>query len=218
MSVHPLRALLEQAARGTFPPADGRVDVLPAVDGFPGVVTAFTGHFVIAADVDPAQVAARVPAGDFSRPMAAATLVWLGEQVGSVPSTFDALLAGAGEGRGIPSLLREVTQSSHPRVARAARYRTDVRIFEVAEGGGVVVVGRGVCGRWEIGYEVEPAAARRGLGRRVAAAARQLLPAGEPVFAQVAPGNAASMRATVAAGFAPIGAEVVFPPCAAAAQ
>jgi len=34
---------------------------------------------------------------------------------------------------------------------------------------------------------------------------------GEPLFAQVAPGNAASLRAFLAAGFVPIGAEVLFP-------
>jgi hypothetical protein len=44
----------------------------------------------------------------------------------------------------------------------------------------------------------------------VAAAARAVVPEGEPVWAQVAPGNAASMRSTAAAGFVPVGAEVLF--------
>ena len=47
------------------------------------------------------------------------------------------------------------------------------------------------------------------------AAARGLVPAGEPLWAQVAPGNAASMRSTLAAGFVPVGAEVLFAPRAA---
>jgi hypothetical protein len=42
------------------------------------------------------------------------------------------------------------------------------------------------------------------------AAGRHLTPLGEPLFAQVAPGNAASPRAVQAAGFRPIGAEVQF--------
>jgi hypothetical protein len=37
-----------------------------------------------------------------------------------------------------------------------------------------------------------------------------LTPPGEPLFAQVAPGNAAPMRVVGAAGFRPIGAEVLF--------
>jgi hypothetical protein len=42
------------------------------------------------------------------------------------------------------------------------------------------------------------------------AAARNLTPPGEPLFAQVAAGNAASLRALGAAGFRPLGAEVLF--------
>ena len=45
---------------------------------------------------------------------------------------------------------------------------------------------------------------------RLVAAARHLTPPGEPLFAQVAAGNAASLRAVGAAGFRPLGAEVLF--------
>jgi hypothetical protein len=38
----------------------------------------------------------------------------------------------------------------------------------------------------------------------------RLAPRGEPLFAQVAPGNAASLRAFLAAGYRPVGAEVLF--------
>ncbi len=38
-------------------------------------------------------------------------------------------------------------------------------------------------------------------------AARHLIPAGEAVWAQVAPANAASVRAFLAAGYQPVGAE-----------
>jgi len=60
-------------------------------------------------------------------------------------------------------------------------------------------------------YEVAPAARDRGLGRRLAASAGRFVD-GEPLFAQVSPGNAASMRACLAAGYTPIGAEVLFHP------
>ncbi|MFC7720642.1 hypothetical protein [Nonomuraea recticatena] len=47
----------------------------------------------------------------------------------------------------------------------------------------------------------------RGAGRRLALAARRLCDA--PLWAQIAPGNAASLRAFLAAGFAPMGAEAL---------
>ena len=50
-----------------------------------------------------------------------------------------------------------------------------------------------------------------GLGTDLASAARDSLPEGTPLFAQVAPGNSACLRAFLGAGFAPIGAEVLFP-------
>jgi hypothetical protein len=71
------------------------------------------------------------------------------------------------------------------------------------------VLGRGLAGRWEVSYEVEPGARGPGLGRALAAEALGLLPAGTPVFAQVAPGNSLSLRATLAAGYRPIGGEVL---------
>ena len=47
-------------------------------------------------------------------------------------------------------------------------------------------------------------------GRSLAQAAQTLIPAEHALFAQVAPGNAASLRAFLAAGYLPIGAEVLF--------
>jgi hypothetical protein len=46
-----------------------------------------------------------------------------------------------------------------------------------------------------------------GLGRALAAAARHLVPGGSPLWAQIAPANAASVRAFLAAGFKSVGAE-----------
>jgi len=55
--------------------------------------------------------------------------------------------------------------------------------------------------------EVDPGRRCRGLGRALAAAARHLVPGGAPVWAQIAPANATSVRAFLAAGFKPVGAE-----------
>jgi L-amino acid N-acyltransferase YncA len=74
----------------------------------------------------------------------------------------------------------------------------------------VLVLGRGLAGRREVSFEVDPARRDRGLGRLLVAAARHLTPPSEVLFAQVAAGNAASLRVVAAAGFRPIGAEVLF--------
>ena len=55
-----------------------------------------------------------------------------------------------------------------------------------------------------------PGARGRGLGRTLAAVSMLAVPRGERVFMQVAPGNVASLRAVLGAGFRPIGAEVLF--------
>ena len=96
------------------------------------------------------------------------------------------------------------------RIARALRHRDDVRAWQTA--GGVIVLGRGVAGRWESAIEVDPQCRGAGLGRQLASAARHLVPEGEAVWAQIAPGNAASVRAFLGAGFRPVGAEVLLDP------
>jgi RimJ/RimL family protein N-acetyltransferase len=96
-------------------------------------------------------------------------------------------------------------------VQRANRYRRGLRIWQVAGDGGLVVLGRGLAGRWEAAYEVEPPARGRGLGTQLCAAARHLVPAGEHVWLQVAPRNLPSLRAPRSAGYTPVGAEVLMP-------
>jgi hypothetical protein len=211
LSVHPLAHVLDEAARGRFPPADGVGEVLPSPGGRADAIVGFTAHWYIAADVDPDVVRARLPRGDFSVPMSAPFLNWLAEQLGSRPATFDALLCALGTGAGTPDWLAPIDDLEHPRVARASRYRGDMRVFTTGDGAGVLIVGRGICDRWEIGYQVDASIQGKGLGRRLVAAARGLVPHGEPIWAQVAPGNAASLRATLAGGFTPVAAEVLFP-------
>jgi GNAT superfamily N-acetyltransferase len=166
---------------------------------------------VVAAGVDPDLVAARLPDGDLSAPMGPAFLGWLGERLGSRPGSLDVVLAAEGLG-GTPPL--ELTPGAdldrHERVARALRYRDDLEVWTAEGGAGVLVVGRGLAGRREVAFEVDPARRNRGLGRLLVAAARHLTRPGEPLFAQVAPGNVASLRVVQAAGFRPVGAEVLF--------
>jgi len=100
----------------------------------------------------------------------------------------------------------------HPRVQRARRLRRDVSVYSDAKGRGLVTIRRGLAGRLELSFEVDDAHQRQGLGRRLVAAALCVAPAGEPVFAQVASGNAQSLRSLLAVGFRPIGSEVLFEP------
>jgi GNAT superfamily N-acetyltransferase len=173
-------------------------------------VLGFTAHAVIFIDADPAWVASLLPPGDLSGPLTPAFLQALSARTGRRAQSAD-LLAAAAPLPGPPPLdLTPAADLAHPRIARARRYRDDVRAWETD--GGVVLIGRGVASRWETAVEVDPEHQGRGLGRRLARAARHLVPGGAPLWAQVAPGNAASVRAFLAAGFAPVGAETLLAP------
>jgi GNAT superfamily N-acetyltransferase len=201
------------AADGKLPVQDGRVEVVSDECGKAAAgVIAFPAHFYVLAPVEPEWVAALLPPGDFSAPLGARFLVSLADRFGAGIGASDAVLATRAHGQGDDLGLREVDGGAHPRVLRAHRYRRDVRVWETADGAGCLVLGRGVARRWEVSFEVEPAARGRGLGRSLAAAALGLLPAGTPVFAQVSPGNSTSLRATLAAGYSPIGGEVLLRP------
>lgn len=104
-----------------------------------------------------------------------------------------------------PLALKEIENAGHPRIVYARRRRDDVRAWTTQ--GGVLVTGRGIAGRLEVSVEVEEGTRHRGLGRALVTAARHLV--AEPLWAQVTPGNARSMRAFQAAGYRPVGAEAV---------
>ena len=209
----PLARLLADAVLGSPPASDGTVTVLAPAGPLSGVL-AFAGHHVVVAHVDPAWVHERLPAGDMSAPFAAPFLDALGAQLGQTYDNLDLVLAAPALA-GAPALSAEMQEvaadGGHPRVARSIRYRREVRAWDVANGAAVLIVARGLAGRWEAAFEVEPGERSRGLGRAVAAAARHLIPPGEHLYLQVSPGNVASLRAVLAAGgFTPIGSEVLF--------
>jgi hypothetical protein len=111
------------------------VTVLPAPLGARAVVVGGTAWHVVAADVDPAWVAAQVADDPIAAPLGARFLAALADRVGAEPGSLDAVL-------------------------------------------------------------VAPA----------------LVPDGEPLWAQVATANTASLRAFLAAGYRPVAAEVLFGP------
>lgn len=210
-----LAAIFAAVEVGRFPDRAAALTVLrsPASSRDHGVF-AFTGHNVVAADIDPAWVRSRVPTGDVSAPMSVAFLAGLAAATGRRVPIIDAVLTAPACPQAADGWLREVTDSDHPRVRRARRHREDIRVWTTVDDqrSGVVVLGRGVGGRLEMAFEVEPAARGRGLGRTLVRAARQLAPAGSTVWAQVSSGNAASVRALLAGGFVPVGSEALLTP------
>jgi hypothetical protein len=205
---HPLAAVLEAAAAGSFPPVDGVVDVLAPDDHGTIAVVSFTGHAYVLADVDPDELRARGAHG-YGGAAHADVLRWLagpGGRIGSV----DAVLVGRGEAG--PVLPRRADLDDHPRVRRAREHRRDVTVD--GDDAGLVVLGRGLVGRLEIAVELhDPAASGgAGLGRRLIRAGLARLGPGTRCWAQVSPGNAASLRAFLACGFVPIGSEVLLHP------
>jgi GNAT superfamily N-acetyltransferase len=210
-----LNGMLARAAAGEFPSADGGLTVLGQPSPRDAGVIAFTGHNVVFADVDAGWVRGLLPAGNVAAPLGPPFLLALAGRLGRRVNSVDMLTVAAARPGPPPMALTEVTGSEHPRVARALRFRDGVRTWVASREGEVgevvVMLGRGVAGRWEVAVEVDPGCQGRGVGRAAVAAARHLVPGGEPLWAQIAPGNAASVRAFLAAGFEPVGAEVLLP-------
>lgn len=211
---HRLVRLLREAARDRFPAADATLEILGRPPGPSDAVVAFSAHTVVAADVDPDALRGHLPDGDPGAPMSAPFLTWLGLQLATPPGSLDVVLVADGTGRPDPDHeLKEVDEAGpafDERIARARRYRSEIRVFADPGGRGVVIMGRGLAERREVSLEVAPRRRGRGVGTALARAALGLVPEGEPLFAQVAPGNVASLRAFLRAGYRPIGAEVLF--------
>ncbi|MEJ8645855.1 GNAT family N-acetyltransferase [Streptomyces sp. MS1.HAVA.3] len=205
-----LTEILDAAAAGRFPPPDGGTTVVPQEHGRDAGVIAFTAHSVVFTDEDPDWVGSTLAALDcdaLAATMNPRFLAALLDRTGRSTDTID-LLTVAGPLSGEPPLeLRELADPDHPRVRRALRRRDDVRVWSAD--GGVLVLGRGVAGRWEAAIEVDEDVRERGLGRQLARAARHLVPDGQPVWSQQATGNARSIRAFQAAGYRPVGAEAL---------
>jgi GNAT superfamily N-acetyltransferase len=202
-----LGKLLTDAASGRFPPADGGVTVIPQPSERDAGVLGFTAHAVIFTDADPDWVRGQLPPGDLAAPLNAAFLHALATATNRRVGSLDLLcVAESLDGRA-PIELTARPATTHSRVLRALNYRDEVQSWRAD--GGIVLLGRGVAGRLEAAIEVDEGRRGQGLGRLLAVAARHLAPPRTDVWAQIAPGNAASVRAFLAAGFVPVGAEVL---------
>ncbi|MFC0600024.1 hypothetical protein [Streptomyces palmae] len=205
---HPLLGMLLHAADGRFPPADGGVTVLPPLPGGLECSVAFTGHAVVATALPASEVRSQGPDG-YGASLAPDFLRYLAGRDGWIDS-IDATLVARGT-PGPPRLPARHGADDHPRVRHAQALRTEVRVH--GDERGLVTLARGLAGRHEISIELDdPDSEAAGLGRALLSDALTLVPAGEPVFAAVAPGNARSLRAFLAAGFRALGSEVIIRP------
>lgn len=206
-----LAEILDAAAAGRFPPPDGGTTVLPQPCERDVGVIAFTAHSVVFTDEDPRWVRGTLAALDCDRLAATMHPRFLGallERTGRRMDTIDLLTVASPLAGAPPLRLTELADAAHPREVRARQRRDDIRIW--AADGGLIILGRGVAGRWEAAIEVDEGRREAGLGRALATAARHLVPTGQPIWAQQAAGNARSVRAFQAAGFRPVGAEALF--------
>lgn len=213
----PLARLLHDAAHRKFPPVDDTVAVLPAPSGPCDVVLAFTGHAVVAADVPESWVRDHLSdhggGGHRQEMLSVGFLGALSDRLGSYPAEVSILLTASKPVGSTPMVeLRE----SDKRELDWAAYRADVRSYEDTDGYGVLNLGHGPGGRWDLwmgfaGASRPPLSlSPRGVGR-----ARSLLEtarahAPDVLFASVPSSDARALRAFEAGGFHPIGAEVLF--------
>ena len=163
---------------------------------------AFTGHAVIATGRPTEDVLAQRADG-FGGAVAPRFLLWLAGPAGTIGS-HDVVLVTKGRGGG--TLPVRDDQDDHPRVQHARSLRDDVVVY--GDERGIVTIGRGLGGLHEMNVEVAPPMRNRRLGRALVAEALGHVGAGEVVVAEVAPGNALSLRAFLSTGFVPVGSAV----------
>ncbi len=178
-------------------------------------MVAFTGHAYALADVEIGELVARGADG-YGGAHAPDVVAWLASRAGAQATigSLDVVLVAVGRGSGAPAgiELRD-DLAEHSRVRRAAAHRRGIEVW--GDSTGLVVLGRGLVGRRELSVELFAASDAptgplpAGHGRRLIEAALALIPAGEWCWAQVAAGNARSLRAFLAAGFVPVCSEVL---------
>lgn len=211
---HPLAELIAAATAGRYPAADGSWRRVPPWR--PGVeaIFAFTGHAVLAVAPDiPDELLVSLGADGFGGAHDPRLIAALAGPDGWIDS-LDILLAGRGSGHpGVPAqLVDRPDLATHSRAAFAARFRDQPRLmgYDDRRRSALAVISRGIAGLTELSFELEPGRRGQGGGTGLVRDALSAIPSGQLVLAAVAPGNAASVRALLAAGFIPLGSLQLF--------
>jgi hypothetical protein len=205
MRDHPVGAALRAALAGSFPPVDGGYEVVvPWRRGIEAVV-AFTGHALLVIDDDHGVDLDALGVDGFGGAHHPRVISALAGPDGWVDS-LDLLLLTTGVG-GPPALVERPDLVTQPRAVYNAGLRDELVVHGRPTGDSFVTIGRGVGGLREVGVETDGEA---GAGFRLLRDVRTVVPAGEPLAAAVAPGNARAVRSFLAAGFVPVGSIQLF--------
>lgn len=204
---HPLAEIVAAAADGHFPPADGGWHRVPPWHADVEAVVSFTGHSVFAiADDIPDSYLDELGADGFggaNDPRLVAALAGPDAWIDSL----DVLLVARGRPDATPALVERPDLADHSRVRFAAAVRHDPRVlgYQDRRRTAVATLSKGLAGVTELSFELEPE--HRGAHGATAfiRSALAVLEPGELVVAASAPGNAASVRALLSAGFVAIG-------------
>ncbi len=223
---HPLAELIIAAAAGQFPVVDGGWHRVPPWRPGLQAVFAFTGHAVLAlADDVPESTLIEFGVdglGGAHDPRLISTLAGADGWIDSL----DLVLAARGQSSAMrpdqfasshqPSetaaLVPRPDLSDHPRALHATTIRSKVSVFGYPDLScrTVAVLSDGLAGMTELSFELEPSQRGTGQGKTLVRHALHLIPDGELVVASVAPGNTASLRSLLGAGFAPLGSLQLF--------
>ena len=211
---HPLAVLITAAAAGQFPDPDGRWERVPPWRAALEAIFSFTAHavFAVAPDISDRQIAS-LGADGFGGAHDPRLIAALAGPAGWI-DCLDMLLAGRGTARpgAPPRLVDRPDLTAHPRARFAARIRDEPRVLGYPDRArsALVTVSLGIAGLTEVSFEIEPGRRGQGGGARLAADALSILPEGQLALAAVAPGNTASVRALLSAGFVPLGSCQLF--------
>ncbi len=211
---HPLAGMITAAAAGRFPDPDGGWERVPPWRPGLEAIISFTGHavFAVAPDITGQRIAS-LGADGFAGahdPRLITALAGPGAWI----DALDMLMAGRGSGRaGVPSrLVDRPDLAGHPRARFAARIRDEPRVLGYPDPrrSALAIISRGIAGLTELSFELEPGQRGQRWGAALAAGALSVIPSGQLAVAAVAPGNAASVRALLSAGFVPLGSFQLF--------
>ena len=211
---HPVARLIAAAAAGRFPDPDGGWRRVPPWRPGLEAILAFTGHAVFALRPDiPDRLLVSLGADGFGGAHDPRLITALAGADGWIDS-LDMLMATPGTGRaGIaPRLIDRPDLATHPRARFAAGIRDHPRLMGYPDPhrSALAVVSRGIAGLTEVSFELEPSHRGAGGGAELGRDALSAIPSRQLAVAAVAPGNAASVRALLSAGFVPLGSLQLF--------
>ena len=210
---HPLAELIAAAAAGRFPAADGGWRRVPPWRPGLEAIIAFTGHAVFAVQPDiTGHLLASLGADGFGGAHDPRLITALAGPGGWIDS-LDILMAARGTARpGVARTGRPARHRRPPARGIQAGIRDHPRVvgYQDPRRSALAVISTGIPGLTELSFELEPGHRGAGGGARLASEVLSTVPSGQIAVAAVAPGNAASVRALLAAGFKPLGSLQLF--------